>query len=242
MSYLPGGLSDQWARLWFGWGRSLSILSKLCHSAERNSWRIQVGWGVLKDSGRGTLQLEQGNGRAWQFWLLHLCEIKSPCPLQSHSSSPQLSEALSVWHGQAVIINHCPISRDVTTRSFHSLTKWKSSKLDLRKIFHHTRKRNRRGSELHECGASVDRLLAHIGVSLLFCNNFRAKTINLHLQSANAKSSISTRTNISTRRECLLNWRLSYNKLLHTGMAYIVQHHFQKRCLRKQKIKFCHRT
>lgn len=29
--------------------------------------RIQVSWGVLRDSGRGTLELEQGDGRACQF-------------------------------------------------------------------------------------------------------------------------------------------------------------------------------
>lgn len=31
MSYLPGELSGQWAICCFGWGCSLSILSKLCH-------------------------------------------------------------------------------------------------------------------------------------------------------------------------------------------------------------------
>lgn len=157
--------------------------------------------------------------------LLDLCEIKTPpCPLQSHSSSPQLSEALSVWHGQGVTINHCPISRDVTTRSFHSLTKWKSSKLRSRKTFQHTRKqkKKRTGSGLHECGVSVGRLSAQIGVSLPFCNNSRMKKIHLHLQSTNVKNSIPMRRNISTRRSCLLNWRLSYDELLHTEMAFMV--------------------
>lgn len=78
------------------------------------------------------------------------------------------------------------------------------------------------GSGLHECGVSVGRLSAQIGASLPFCNNFRMKKIHLHLQSTNVKNSIPTRRNISTRRSCLLNWRLSYDELLHTEMAFTV--------------------
>lgn len=127
MSNLPGELSGQW----FGWGCSLSILSKLCHSAERNSWSQRKDTRELGHTG-----VRAGWREGLSVLLLYLCEINPPSAL---CRAILLLPSCLLLYQWGVTINHCPISRDVTTRSFHSLTKWISSKLRLRKTFQHTR-------------------------------------------------------------------------------------------------------